>query len=286
MSRIVLVATLAALAGCATAHKGSYEVADASGTSDASLTEQADALWEERGDTAKLEEALTKYEEAVTADPTDRHALARLVRGYYFLGDGHKSEMDDKLADWDTAITWGKRCLALNEEFVALLEKGEPEEEAIRAATIDDVPCVYWMASALGKWSKELGLGKTLKNLPIVKGYQGRVGELDPDYFYGGPDRYWGAVWAAIPSFAGRDLDKSRKHFDSAIAAYPDHLGNQVLLAEYWAVMAQDKAVFEQTLREVMASPTDTIPELVPEQEAEKRKAEMLLGKTSDLFAN
>jgi len=286
MSRIVMVTMLAALAGCATAHKGSYEVADASGKADASLAEQADALWEDRGDTAKLQEALGKYEEAVAADPSDRHSLARLVRGYYFLGDGHKTEMSDKLTDWDTAITWGKRCLALNDEFVALIEKGEAEEEAIRAATIDDVPCLYWTASALGKWSKASGLGKTLKNLPVVKGYQYRVGELDADYFYGGPDRYWGAVWAAIPSFAGRDLDKSRKHFDAAIAAYPDHLGNQVLLAEYWAVMAQDKAVFEETLRKVLASPTDTIPELVPEQEAEKRKAQSLLDSTSDKFAN
>ncbi len=285
MSRLPPLALLALLAGCASAHKGSYEVAAASGTADASTVEEADALWEERGDQASLERALAKYEEAVAADPGDRHSLERLVRGYYFLGDGHMTVKDDKLAAWDTSITWGKKCLALNEDFVGLLEKGEPEEEAIRAATVEDVPCVYWMASSLGKWSKTLGLGPTLKNLPIVKAYQARVGELDPDYFYGGPDRYWGAVWAAIPSFAGRDLDKSRSHFDAAISAFPDHLGNRVLLAEYWAVMAQDKAVFEQTLEEVLSMPTDSIPELIPEQEAEQRKARALLDQTSDLFA-
>ncbi len=286
MKRYLLFVLLATVAGCGGAHKGSYEVGTASGAASATKVEEADALWEQRGDAARLQDALNKYEEAYNEDPTNRHVLERLVRGYYFLGDGHKTEMADKLADWDTSITWGKHCLALNSEFTALLEKGESEDQAIRAATAEDVPCVYWMASALGKWSKAKGLGPTLKNLPIVKAYQTRVGELDPDYFYGGPDRYWGAVWAAIPSFAGRDLDKSRKHFDAAIAAYPDHLGNRVLLAEYWAVMSQDKAVYESTLKEVLSMPTDAIPGLEPEQEAEKRKAETLLAEMSDKFAS
>jgi tetratricopeptide (TPR) repeat protein len=276
------------LGACSTAHKGTYEVAAESSATPAdaqqALIDEADAQWELRGDPAKLEDALAKYENVLQADPTNRHALGRLVRGWYFLGDGHLQSMDEKLAAWDTSITWGKKCLAVNTEFVALLEKGEKEEDAIQAATEADIPCIYWMASSLGKWSKASGLGKTLKNLPIVKAYQIRVTDLDPDYYFAGPDRYWGAYYAAIPSFAGQDLNLSREHFDAALEAYPDHLGNHVLVAEYWAVKAQDRAVFEEELKFVIDAPVDTIPELIPEQEAEKRKAEALLAKTDDLF--
>ncbi|MDP6935587.1 MAG: hypothetical protein QGG40_21895, partial [Myxococcota bacterium] len=85
------VACLSALflsAGCATKHSGNYALPDA-GDSGAStdIATEADALWAQRGDTAQLQAALDKYEQLVTADPTNRVATSRLVRGYYFLGD-------------------------------------------------------------------------------------------------------------------------------------------------------------------------------------------------------
>jgi len=285
MRNIVTLAALTFLVGCG-GSKRTYESVEATAASDAPLVEEADALWAERGDAAKLAAALAKYEEAYNAGSTDRHVASQLVRGWYFLGDAHKSEMDDKLAAWSHSMEWGERCLGLNAEFKALVDKGEKEEMAARAIVAEDVPCVYWMASAMGKWSKASGLGKTLKNLPIVKAFQGRVTELEPDYFYAGPDRYWGAYYAAIPSFAGQDLDKSRAHFDAAIAAYPDHLGNRVLIADYWAGKAQDRAVYEEQLNYVVNADPNTIEGLEPEQAVEQAKAKALLAEIDNKFLN
>ena len=52
-------------------------------------------------------------------------------------------------------------------------------------------------------------LSKTLKFLPTVKAYMSKTEELDSTYYFHGPARYWGAYYAALPSFAGQDLDKS-----------------------------------------------------------------------------
>ena len=252
-----------------------------------SLKAEAEAAWANRGDKAQLQVALAKYEGLYATNPTDRDVSMHLLRGWYFLGDGHETDKEAKLAAWGVAIEWGKKCLAINSEFTNLLGKGdETEATAARAFQTSDVPCLYWMSSSLGKWAKLSGIGTTLKYLPTVKAYMTRVGELEPTFYYSGPDRYWGAYFSAIPSFAGQDLGKSREYFDKALATYPDFLGTHVLLAGEWAVKKQDKATFEKELNWVLAQPTDRLPEVKPEMEAEQRKATALLSQQGDLFAN
>ena len=272
---------------------GAYEVAaPAAATAPVAgqfeaLKAEADALWEERGDKAKLQAALAKYEQAYAADGTNREVAGRLLRGWYFLGDGHETEKDAKLSAWSTSIEWGKKCLAINGEFTALLAKGDEDEaSAARAFVKDDVPCLYWTSSALGKWAKLTGLTTTLKHLPTVKAYMTRVGELDGGYYYNGPDRYWGAYYAVLPSFAGQDLAKSKEFFDKAIAAQPTFLGHHVLLAENWAAKTQNKAEFEAKLNWVIAQDPAVIPEVKAEMEAEQRKAKQLLADIGNYFAD
>jgi hypothetical protein len=289
MKRFVLVAaTVLVTIACGSKHKGSYETspaAAATGTGDAAMEmETAQTLWDLRSDAAKLQEALDIYTSVVTANPAQKEALLRLVRGYYFLGDAHKPEMEDKLTAWNTAINFGKQCIGTNETFTSLIEKGEGEDEAARALELEDVPCTYWTAAALGKWAKNQGLGTTLKNIPIAKAWMSRIEELDADYFFGGAPRYWGAYYAAIPSFAGQDLALSKEYFDKAIAAHPNHFGNHVLLADYWATRTQDIVTFDAQLKWVLSQPVDVIPELIPEQEAEVQKARDLIAKRDELF--
>ena len=257
------------------------------GDAAATLRSEAEAAWNNRSDKAQLQASLQKYEKIVAGDPKDRDALYHLLRGYYFMGDGHETEKDAKLAVWEKAIGWGKLCLALNTDYTALLAKGDEDEAtAARAFTKDDVPCAYWISSALGKWAKGSGITVTLRHLPTVKAVMTRVGELDPSYFYNGPDRYWGAYYGAIPSFAGQDLPKSKEMFDKSLAAAPNYLGTTVLLAEIWAAKTGNRAEFERALNWVIAQPADVIPEVKAEAEAEQRKAKALLANIDEYFAN
>ncbi|MCP4809902.1 MAG: hypothetical protein GY913_08150 [Proteobacteria bacterium] len=283
-----IAAALTVLVACGKKHAGTYEVAEATGTADNAelMKAGAEALWEQRGDVAKLEQALASYEQIVAADPTDRDSYERLVRGYYFLGDGHYTEIEKKEAAWDKSMIWGKRCLALNTEFTALLEKGD-EDEATAAAALgpEDMACMYWLASATGKWGRIQGLATLLKEKDKIYAWMTVLDENDPDYYYTASTRYFGAYYAALPSFAGQDLDQSKVKFEEAIAAHPDHLGNRVLICEYWGVKTQTREICETELNYVINADPAVIPELQPEQEAEQRKAQALLDQMDDLFA-
>jgi len=277
---------VATLVGCGKTQGGSYETTatETTGNEADLMKAGADALWEQRDDAEKLKQALASYEQIAATNP-DREVLLKLVRGYYFLGDGHLTEEADKLAAWDTAITYGKQCMGLNADFTALIEKGdETEGTAARVLTIDDVPCTYWTASALGKWGKGQGLTTILKYKDIIKAWMERVEVLDSTYFYTGPTRYFAAYYAALPSFAGQDLPKSQELFIAAIEANPDHFGNRVLYADYWATRTQDAAIFDEQLNYVLNADPDVLEGLGPEQRAEVRKAQTLMDKKSDLF--
>ena len=288
MNRVLIAtAALGVLVACGKKSAGSYEALEATTNVDNVdlMRAGADALWEQRGDAAKLEQAMASYEQIVAADPQDRQAYERLVRGYYFLGDGHYTEGEKKEAAWTRSIEWSKRCLALNEEFTAQLAKGDEDEStAASALKSEDMPCMYWGASALGKWGRTQGLATLLNYKDQIYAWMTVLDSTDPDYFYTASTRYFGAYYAALPSFAGQDLDKSKELFEAAIEANPDHFGNRVLICEYWAVKTQNRAVCEEQLEYVLNGDPAVLPDLQPEQEAEQRKAQALKDQLDDLF--
>ena len=90
----------------------------------------------------------------------------------------------------------------------------------------------------------------------------------------------------AVPSFAGQDLERSKAEFDKALEIAPDYLGTRILLADYWATKNQDQvAVFDEMVQYVMASDASVLdPELLPENEAEIKKAKALWEARADKF--
>lgn len=287
MRHVALALALLAFGACSKQSGNPAAGSNEGATSaDASLLAQADALWEQRADEAKLQEALAHYDQALAADPRNRHALEQLTRGWYFWGDAFTSDKDIKVERWGKSIEYGNRCLALNEDIAKQLAQGAKEKDAIAAATKDDVACVYWTATALGKWGKIQSLSKTLKHLPTVKAYVTKVEELEPSFFHYAPARYWAAYYAALPSFAGQDLKKSAEYFDAAIKAAPYYLPTRVLRAEFLAVATQDVAMFDADLAAVLASDANAKPDagITPENLKEIEKARALQARRLELF--
>ncbi|MBW1881019.1 MAG: hypothetical protein JRJ84_21915, partial [Deltaproteobacteria bacterium] len=171
-----------------------------------------------------------------------------------------------------------------NQAFADAIAAGEKEKEATTHATVEDVPCLYWTSSALGKWAKAQSLSKTLKHLPTVKAYISKVEELQPEYYHFGPARYWGAYYSALPSFAGQDFEKSAAYFQTSIDGAPNYLGTLVLRADYLAVPSSDIATFDGDLAAVLAADTSVLPEVTPENIKEQEKARALIEKRSELF--
>ena len=287
MQTILKWTTPALLLACGGKNPGAYEVGTSGGSADADAVAQADSLWKERDDREQLVAALAKYEEAYASDTTNRHVAVQLTRGYYFLGDAHESELESKAAQWETSIEWGKRCVAINTEFTALLEKGDEDEiSAIdKSATADDVPCLYWTATSLGKWAKSKGLSTLLKHKDTVKKYIETVDRLDPQYYHGAASRYWGAYYAALPSFAGRDFDMSAAKFAESLELAPNSLSTKVLWASYWATGVQDAATFDRLLCEVLNADAE-FEDIGPENRAEQAKAKALIDNRIELFVD
>lgn len=282
---IRILALCTAVAACGKS-PASYEpaapAAAVKATADVSaLLAEADALWEERIDEAKLRQALDAYAKVNAADPTNAHALLYLTRGWYFLGDSHLTDKQEKIDVWATAISYGKQCLALNAEFAQRVQN-EKEKDAISSATKAEAPCIYWLASALGKWGKIQGVAKVLGQLPTVKAYISRVEALDPEYFHYGPARYWGAYYSAS-SFT-KDEEKSEAYFQASIDGAPYYLPTRGLRAGQFAVMTKNYELFAEDIKYILEFDATSYEGLVPENTLEQRKAQALWDSRAELF--
>lgn len=285
MYRLLFVSSL--LISCGK-KPGVYSINTASQSSTQDSLSKADALWDQRGDKNTLAELLSLYEEALSVDPQNKHILGRLIRGWYFMGDAHEQEKEGKMAAWDKAVSFGNICLELNPSYKSTLELTKNKGEAVKAINdTADVPCLYWYASSLGKWAKLNGILQSLKHKPTFLGFMKRVEELQPNYFYGAPFRYWGAYYSVIPSFSGRDLNASKMNFDKSLEIAPEYLGTYLLLADNWARNSQNVEEFDQAVQYVMASDPSVLPEdLLPENRAELIRAQQLWNDRSSIFVN
>ena len=173
--------------------------------------------------------------------------------------------------------------IAASPEFESKMRDGAKYPEAVKSVPKEGVPAMYWYASSLGKWAKKKGFAVLVGQKDNVKSTMDRCLELDPEYFYAGPWRYFGAFYAVAPSFAGGDLNKSVEHFKKSLELQPDYVGTKVLWAAELATKQQDEDTFDKLLNEVLATPDDVIPELKPETIVEKQKARELLAQKDDL---
>jgi hypothetical protein len=253
------------------------------------LRAQAEAAWAQRDEEAQVRTAIEKWADAASVDPGQHEVWTSLSRARYFLADCHLRFDDARQAEFMEAFMQGKRdgerALAeLSPEFAQRMEAGTRIEEAVTVLDRNAVPALYWRSSNLGKWASAEGIATLLYYKDEIRAIMGRCLELDPDYYYAGPHRYFGVFYARAPSFAGQDLDRSREHFETSIRFEPNYFATHVLLAEDWAVKAQDRAVYEEQLRWVLDHDPNALPDVGPENRCEQRKARIALERIDELF--
>ena len=253
------------------------------------LVGEGDALWAERLDETKLRGAIAKWSEAVKVKPDDHETYTKLARACYLLADGFLSFVDGKveefLATHEQGLGFAEQgLLALSPDFEKRRQGGTEVEDAVMVLGREAVPLLYWYDVNLGKWAKFQGIVTTLKHKDRIFKIMTHVYNLDPDYFHGAPDRYFGAFYAVAPAFAGGDLEKSHQYFERSVKKAPHYLATHVLIAENYAPKVQDRALFERELKFVLDTPPDSLPDVLAEQTIEKRKAERLLKQIEEKF--
>jgi hypothetical protein len=256
-------------------------------SADNAAEQKADALFADRLELNKAESAAAAYGEAVAQAPTATR-LIKLSRAYYFLADGHYAllgKKEEMLKTYELGLDAGERALVVAcPAFAQAMKDGKKVDEAVQAIDATCVPAVYWYAVNLGKWARAEGMTKILFYKDKIKAYMTRAGELDPGYFHAAPLRYIGTMYAVAPAFAGGDLKKSEEHFHKSLALAPNYLATKVLMAEALMTKKQDRVAFEKLLQEVVAADAAALPDVVPENTVEKKKAAALLAQVDDLF--
>ncbi|MFO7563788.1 MAG: TRAP transporter TatT component family protein [Enhygromyxa sp.] len=208
--------------------------------------------------------------------------LAMLTRAYYFTADSYlraKKDKDDYLDFMNRAVWWGERALvAASPEFAEKMRNKGKYHESIGVVGIEGLPAMYWYATALGKWARASGFGVLVGQKDNIKATMTRALELDPNYYHGGPHRYFGAFYAVAPGFAGGDPEKSKEHYQKSLEIAPYFLGTKVLMAENLATKLDDEDMFDQLLQEVLDADLSAVPEEIqPEMMVEKEKAQELM---------
>jgi len=248
-------------------------------------------LWKNRYRKSGILKFIEKFEDCAGAsEDYDSQILSRykiyerLARAYYLLGYNHQKDLSKSKKSWQTGASWAEKALYTNNKFKEAVGKYGEFTPALSRVTDDQVGALYWYLANIGMWSKNSGVSTTLKYIKLIKSMIKRIAKTDPNYHYGGLDRYKGAYFAVLPSYAGGDIKKSRDHFIKSLRVGPEYLGTKVLYAMIYALKTKNKPLFKKLLTEVVESPPIHDPNIRAENLLEKKKASVLLKKLDDLF--
>ncbi len=119
------------------------------------------------------------------------------------------------------------------------------------------------------------------KAIALIK----RSHELDPTFYNGGAAMTLGIIYCSQGKAIGGDPDLGKKFFEEAInTTGGKFLMTRVMFARFFAVITQDRPLFEKTLKDVIAAPHDLWPAQRLPNELAKRRAARYLAHADDYF--
>ena len=224
--------------------------------------------------------------------PANATLLTNLAQGWCSYGFGFLEETGDK-SELERASALYRRGFAFGvgsfgpEVGAALRGESLADIERLLASVErDQVAPLFWSAYCLGNWvNLNMASVDGVAQLSKVELMMRRVAALDPGYFHGGPDLFYGVYYGRRPKLLGGDPGKAKEHLLRAASFSGGRfLMARLLLAEVYAVAAQDQKLFEETLREIIDAPDDLMPEERLANALARRRAIRLLAREGELF--
>ena len=197
------------------------------------------------------------------------------------------TDLDKAAALYAKAKDYGFRALSRKQDFQqAVTGQLDDFVAFLKQYTKEDVPSLFWTASAWGKWiSLNVDSVEAVADMAVLEATIERTLELDDSFYYGSPPLLMDVYLAARPEIIGGNLNKAKEHFDKAFSLGADKLlSAEVLFARYYAVRVRDRELFAQTLQAVIDAPVDEVPELTLANTLAKKKAREMLEKVDDYF--
>ncbi len=131
----------------------------------------------------------------------------------------------------------------------AQVDGTHPAAEVYGLVGLAGAEALYLEAVCSAGWARTQGFTQLVeRRLELIEELR-RALQLAPALDSAGPDRELGALFCALPSYAGGDLTLARHHFEAATARAPDAAANHLEFARTVAVKAQDRELFETQLK-------------------------------------
>lgn len=256
------------------------------------LMKEGEKAWKVRLDKSSLLLALKYFELAFYTEgkhfnPTQDQKLllaTYLTRGHYLLGEYHEQDYLSKEKAFKSSGEWAERGFGLHEQFKKTTELLGNYTDGLKYLDQPWSGCLFWYAVALGKWSLNNGVNTNLRYADLLKALAARLQQVDKTYYYGGAYRILGSFYAAIPSYAGGNLNKSEEFFKLSLENGAEYLATKVLMAQIFAVNRQDVKLFRKLLKEVIDAQLSEQSDIYAENILEQRKAQLLLSQEAKLF--
>jgi predicted anti-sigma-YlaC factor YlaD len=185
------------------------------------------------------------------------------------------------------ARDYGLRGLEVNHRGFAQTLNSDPKK-AVRVTTKQDVPLLYWTAAA---WGSAISVSKDkpdiVADLPKVEAMIDRALELDEKFDRGAIHTFLISYEMARPgSKPGDAVASARQHFDRAMELSGGQLASPlVAYAGAVCVQKQQKAEFDRLLKQALAIDVDRKPDWRLTNLVMQRRAQWLLSREDELFA-
>ncbi len=183
------------------------------------------------------------------------------------------------------ARNYGLRGLAVRHKELEKALRADPKQ-AVRVATVKDVPLLYWTAAA---WAGAVSLSKDnpdlIGDLPIVEAMMDRALALDEAFEDGALHTYLITYEMSRSGGTGDPAVRSRQHFERALVLTKGlQAGPLVSFAEAVCVQQQDLQQFDTLLQQASLLNVDVKPEWRLVNLVMQRRAKWLLSRTDQLF--
>ena len=226
----------------------------------------------------------------ILGDPENENLLLLGSQGYssYALGFVEDQSPDRAKVFYVRARDYGLRILDENGKFAtARTQTVEEFTAALNSSfTKDDLPAVFWTASAWGSYIKlSIDDPSVLVDLPKVLAMMDFAVKYDSTYYNGFAYAFYGTINGMTPKMLGGRPDLAKEDFERCLKINGGKfLLTYVFYAKYYAVQVQDKELFETLLKKAIDAPDNLLPEQNLANAIAKQKAKKLLAKEEELF--
>jgi predicted anti-sigma-YlaC factor YlaD len=186
------------------------------------------------------------------------------------------------------AREYGLRGLEVRREGTAAKLRGGLGEAraALGKAKKDDIPLLYWTASA---WALAIASSKgdmsLVAELPVPVAMMERAIQLDEGWNEGALHEFFVVYDATRSAAEGGGVDRAKAHLERALAlSMNKKLGPRVSWAEGVLVQRQDRDEFTRVLEEVLRADPGEVPRYRLANIIAQRRAKALLAHVDDLF--